>query len=73
MKLILLFFFIFVEKLMLKCENVSIYNDDSFTNIINDEKLLTDKIKFKLAKNSHILSNLDKFISLKSEVIYFLN
>ena len=73
MKLILLFFFIFVEKLMLKCENVSNYNDDSFTNIINDEKLLTDKIKFKLAKNSHILSNLDKFISLKSEVIYFLN
>ena len=73
MKLILLFFFIFVEKLMLKCENVSNYNDDSFTNIINDEKLLTDKIKFKLAKNSHILFNLDKFISLKSEVIYFLN
>ena len=73
MKLILLFFFIFVEKFMVKCEIVSNYNDDSFTNIINDEKLLTDKIKFKLAKNSHILSNLDKFISLKSEVIYFLN
>ena len=43
-------------------------NENSFSRLIKTEKTLIDKIKMNLSKNSLILSNLEQFINLKSEV-----
>ncbi len=45
---------------------------NTFANMIEKEKSLIEQLKLNLAKNSHILINLDQQINLKSEVILIL-
>ena len=45
---------------------------NTYANMIEKEKSLIEQLKLNLAKNSHILSNIDQQINLKSEVILIL-
>ena len=68
MKIITLFCCILYDLMIVFSEVNSNKNENSFSRLIKTEKTLIDKIKMNLSKNSLILSNLEQFINLKSEV-----
>lgn len=60
-------------ELMLVSSSINSTNEqNTFENMIEKEKTLIEQLKLNLAKNSHILNNLDQQINLKSEVLFNL-